>query len=94
MILTPHEWKIILACPGRHTRGAPAKEITKIIHGRADAQAVDRTIAVLRSLSEKGVVHAPHSIHTFARYFARGYRRTEAGEQIVEQYHQAMEGTS
>lgn len=91
-ILTPAEWRVLLACPGRYTRGAPAKEITKTLHGRADDPAVDRTIAVLRSLSDKGLVHAPHSIHTFARYFARGYRLTDRGEEMVERY--LMEGAA
>lgn len=94
MILTPIEWTVLVNTPPRHTRGAPVRDICNALHGTTRAPAVDCTIAVLRALSDKGLVHAPNSIHTFARYFARGYRRTEAGEQIVEQYHQAMEGTS
>lgn len=94
MILTPIEWQHLIHTPGRHTRGAPAREICKTMRGTVNDLAVDRTIAVMRALSDKGLVHAPNSIHTFARYFARGYRRTEAGEALVEKYMQVMEGTA
>lgn len=94
MTLTPTEWHHLLNTPARNSRGAPGREICKSMHGTDVAPAVDRTIAVLRGLSDKGLVHAPNSIHTFARYFARGYRRTEAGEALVEQYQQTMEGAA
>lgn len=94
MNLTPTEWRHLLHTPARYSRGAPGRDICNAMHGTTRAPAVDRTIAVLRALSDKGLVHAPNSIHTFARYFARGYRRTEAGESLVEQHQQAMEGAA
>ncbi len=92
MHLTPIQWMHLIHTPARHTRGAPAREICNALHGTTNPLVVDRTIVVLRQLSGMGLVHSPNSIHTFARYFARGYRRTESGEALVEQHAQVMEG--
>jgi|GEM_PF-5520960 len=84
--ITKTEWQTLLHTPALHSRGAPGREICKAAHGVSNARAVDRTIAVLRRICDKGLVRSPSSVYAFTTYFVRGYSRTEAGDAMVESY--------
>lgn len=86
MPVTPNEWLVLLHTPPHLSRGAPGREICKAAHGVSNARAVDRTIAVLRGICDKGLVRSPSSVYAFTTYFVRGYSRTEAGEAMVESH--------